>query len=370
MSALLKPPRGLRLRARRESFAQGAVYSAEHKESGTPRLVLSRASAPADDRDEVWLHMARASKDLEHENVCRIFDIEIRSDRIDLIAEHLEGLSVRALVDGLRGVRRRLVARHALYLCSRVLSAVQAVADIYPAASGWALRPDDFFIRRDGVVKMLPPMQRWNEFILADTREVYAAPEQILGQPGDQRSLVFAVGLVLAEIVSGRPLVRRESAFCSMTAIVEGDLNLGRCERAADGELWPLLRRATERDPEKRWQSIDEMVCELNKICEQLKPATEADMVRYVEVFERIRHERRVGPSAAPKPADEGPPAVESTAIITKQGLSRLLDEAQGMESTGVMSRARVDGLLAQSCVQAGAADGDVSKSAGESFAK
>src|SRR5262249_40369314 len=80
----------------------------------------------------------------------------------------------------------------------------------------------------------------------------YMAPEQVRGEPLDRRADVFALGVILFELATGKRLFRRDSDFHTFRAITEEPLPEIVCPSP---ELSAVIGRALERDRERRFAS-------------------------------------------------------------------------------------------------------------------
>jgi serine/threonine-protein kinase len=95
----------------------------------------------------------------------------------------------------------------------------------------------------------------------------YMSPEQARGEPIDQRTDVFALGVVLWEILSGQRLFRRQANYLTLAAVVEDEApalaSLGVDLGAATPALDRLLGRALAKRREDRHAQIAELAAEL-----------------------------------------------------------------------------------------------------------
>ncbi len=118
----------------------------------------------------------------------------------------------------------------------------------------------------------------------------YMSPEQTLGKPGTQSSDIWAVGVVLAEMLTGRNPFDRETISAVVLAI------LNEAPRQLDSvpsELQGIVYRALSKNPEKRYKHCSEMLADLERVRAELPanatagvsstPArTRSDISRYV----------------------------------------------------------------------------------------
>jgi serine/threonine-protein kinase len=94
----------------------------------------------------------------------------------------------------------------------------------------------------------------------------YMSPEQARGEPIDGRSDVFSIGVVTWELLARRPLFMRAAPYLTLAAVVEAPVP--ELDDVGDPSLAPLaavLRRALERDLERRWPSCEQMAAALDQ---------------------------------------------------------------------------------------------------------
>jgi Tol biopolymer transport system component/predicted Ser/Thr protein kinase len=97
----------------------------------------------------------------------------------------------------------------------------------------------------------------------------YMSPEQIQGQETDARSDIFSFGLVLYEMLTGRCAFRAENPASLIAAILkEKPQALEQIVPQAPRALCRLISRAIEKDPERRWQNVRDMMLEMQSILE------------------------------------------------------------------------------------------------------
>jgi tetratricopeptide (TPR) repeat protein len=98
---------------------------------------------------------------------------------------------------------------------------------------------------------------------------LYMAPEQIAGEEADERSDVYAAGLILYEMLAGeRPFKERDSAhlFLSRPAAEAPSLRASHPELGIPDELERLLLRALQRERERRFQTAEDLLTALDEV--------------------------------------------------------------------------------------------------------
>ena len=94
----------------------------------------------------------------------------------------------------------------------------------------------------------------------------YMSPEQVTGRPVDRRSDVYALGIVLYEVVTARRLFKGENDFLTMSSIVQGDIPLPSVYRPdLPRILEDIVMKALSPSAKDRFQSAEELRTELEK---------------------------------------------------------------------------------------------------------
>ena len=101
----------------------------------------------------------------------------------------------------------------------------------------------------------------------------YMSPEQARGAPIDQRTDVFAMGVVFWELLSGQRLFRRQANYLTLAAVVEDEApalaSLGVDLGAATPALDRILGRALSKRRDDRHAGIDELAAEIAHVAER-----------------------------------------------------------------------------------------------------
>src|SRR5262247_1863899 len=247
----------------------GEVYRARDPRLGRDVAikVLPQTVAADPSRLRRFEQEARAIAALSHPNVLTIFDVAI-GEPAYLVTELLEGDTLRALLD--RGP----------LLWSRTSEIVLQLLNGLAAAHARGLvhrdlKPDNVFLTRDHVVKILDfglaklvvPVSE-DEVTRADVTIpgvllgtlAYIAPEQLRGHVADARSDLFAVGAILFELLTGARAFRGGSQAETLSAVLREQPELPhRSGAGTSRSLARIIDRCLAKDPDHRFQSARDL---------------------------------------------------------------------------------------------------------------
>lgn len=250
----------------------GEVYRGRDERIGRDVAIKVLPSAFTADEDRLrrFQQEARATGMLNHPNIVTIFDVGSDQGRPYIVAELLEGDTLRAHLSG-GALRQRIALNYAVQM-SDGLAAAHAKGIVHRD-----LKPENVFVTRDGRVKILDfgiarlrqpastsDLTAETTMMLKTERGVvlgtagYMAPEQLRGEPADQRSDIFALGVILHEMVTGRRPVDAVSSADTLADIPGQELSVPPPSLVSAG-LLRVIRRCIARDPEQRFQSAGDL---------------------------------------------------------------------------------------------------------------
>jgi serine/threonine protein kinase len=96
----------------------------------------------------------------------------------------------------------------------------------------------------------------------------YMSPEQARGKTVDKRADIWALGVVLHEMLTGRPLFAGETVSDVLAAVLTREIDLARLPAATPADLRTLLRRCLERDPRNRLHDVADARIALDELLE------------------------------------------------------------------------------------------------------
>ena len=246
----------------------GVVYAARDERLHRTVALKTMVAVTQDEtaRRRFWRE-ARAAASVNHPNICQIYEIGEDQGELFIAMELLEGQPLseplkagampvaEAASIGL-GMLAALSALHARGIVHRDLKP----SNVFLTPHGVKLL--DFGLARptdDQVMVTAPELTRAGT-IVGTPR--YMAPEQVLGEPLDTRTDLFAAGAILFEMLAGRP------AFAGRTVVEIAHATIYEQPPALSGgsavaAVDRVLRRALAKKPNERYESADQMAEEL-----------------------------------------------------------------------------------------------------------
>jgi serine/threonine protein kinase/tetratricopeptide (TPR) repeat protein len=277
----------------------GEVYLAQDTELDrkVALKILPAELAASHDRMRRFVQEAKAAAALNHPNVAHVYEIG-EHDGLNFIAmEYVEGKTLREKIHYERTELRKLIK----YLQQVAVGLAKAHA---AGIVHRDLKPDNIMITRDGYAKILdfglaklvePAATAFGSETASDVATValedhsipgklmgtvgYMSPEQAQGKADiDHRSDIFSFGCMLFEAVTGRRPFQGDSKVQSLYRIVyEPAPPLKDFNPAATPELQRIVRRCLAKDPDERYQSIQDVAIELKELRRDLSGDTQFD---------------------------------------------------------------------------------------------
>ena len=268
-----------RIVARFSGSGMTDVYLGQKKSAlGFVRLVvikhIPRGSPQYDLKRQMLFDEARALAYLDHPNLVTLLDAEEDNGGVYLCLEFVDGTDLRTVNGSLRARGEALPFELAGFIAVEPLRGLHH-AHTAERPDGSALRivhrdvnPANILVSRTGhikltdfgVVHMKDRVQSPTEPGLVKGKFAYLAPEYIQGRPVDARMDTYSVGVVLFELLTGRPLFTGESAHEIMRKIVAHEIRLDRLEREGVPEALRLIvERALAKEPAHRFSTGEDM---------------------------------------------------------------------------------------------------------------
>jgi len=225
----------------------------------------------------MFLDEARLSANLSHSNCVQVFDIGMGDNTYFIVMEYVDGADLKALIEAQRKQNRPFPVQEASLICLKICEGLE-YAHNCKDSKGRDLHivhrdmsPPNVLITRHGEVKIVDfglakansQLERSEPGIIKG-KFGYLSPEAAHGQSVDLRTDVFAVGIILWEMLAGRRLFLGESDLETVRQVQAANIPpISQFNPYCDAEVEAVLARALARDPDKRYQAARDLGREL-----------------------------------------------------------------------------------------------------------
>ncbi len=222
----------------------------------------------------MFLQEARWVARLNHPNIVQIYELGEADGTSFIAMEHVSGVSFRDLVARAVGEGHQVPLGVVVALMAQACAGAHAaheLTDPQGKALGLVHRdisPHNLMVTAGGHVKLLDfGIAKATELGVDTTRTGalrgkvhYMSPEQVLQERLDRRSDVFALGIVVWELLTLRRLFKRENELATMQAITGGEAaRPGRVREGIPPALSAAVMKALQVDPAQRHATADEL---------------------------------------------------------------------------------------------------------------
>ncbi|HTL45400.1 MAG TPA: protein kinase [Vicinamibacterales bacterium] len=247
------------------------------------RRTLAIKVLAVDDEDlrERFGREARSAAALSHTNIVTIFDVGEDAGHPFLAMEYLDGETMAEMVRRKAPVALQRRLQLLLELCAG-LGYAHRLGIIHRD-----IKPANLMITGNGTLKILDfGLARLTHDHASGLTQSgallgtphYMSPEQIEGRPVDHRSDIFSVGLVLHELLTYKKAFSGEGMHVVLHKIThERPQPLREVDPTLDPALERIVDKATERDPDRRYQSLEMMAADTTAFLKALAGRPDAD---------------------------------------------------------------------------------------------
>jgi serine/threonine protein kinase/Flp pilus assembly protein TadD len=218
----------------------------------------------------------KLARRISHRHVCRMFDLSEEAGTSFITMELVSGEDLKSFI---RRVGQLPVGK-AISIASQVAEGLAEAHRLNVVHRD--LKPQNIMIDRDGnarimdfgVARSLKSQGITGAGIMIGTPE-YMSPEQVEGQEADPRADIYALGVILFEMLTGRvPFAGDTPLSIAMKQKSEVPPDPIALNPQISEELGRLILRCLEKDREKRYARVEEVLSELKKIETGVTPAS------------------------------------------------------------------------------------------------
>jgi len=235
-------------------------------------LARSGAFTSDEDRTDRFLREARLASALSHPNIAQIFEIGTAGDVRFIAMEYVEGETLSSRV-----VERPIPHADVIDIAVQLFDALEEAhgkgivhrdlkcANIMLTPRGRVKVLDFGLAKRIDAepAALAPTYANTAEGVIVGTIQ-YMSPEQALGLKVDTRSDIFSAGVVLYELLTGRPPFSGRAAAETLYSIVHTEPDsISRLNPTVPPELERIVNKALAKEPERRYQHARDVLVDL-----------------------------------------------------------------------------------------------------------
>jgi len=223
---------------------------------------------------QMFLDEARVSMGLQHANIVGVFDIGMAETAYFIVMEFVDGANLKTLIESLRRQGVRMPLPQVLYIMMEVCKGLQYAHDAVDPENGRELgivhrdiSPPNILISKRGEVKLVDfgLAKATSQLETTDPGVVkgkfsYLSPEAANGKDVDRRADIFAVGILMYELLTGKRLFFGETDYQTVELVRQAKVPPIAAQNAEVApELEQIMRRALARDQDERYASAADL---------------------------------------------------------------------------------------------------------------
>ena len=274
---------------------------------------------------EMFLNEARLASQLDHPNIVSIFDLGEANGNYFIAMEFIDGPNLRSVAKRATELGEHLPLAEVIKIVSQAAAGLQYAHDLTDK-DGHSLglvhrdiSPDNVMVHRNGTAKVVDFGIAKAANSAGNTRTgtlkgkvAYMPPEQLRGEALDRRVDVFALGVVLYELLAGKRPWEADNEVALIGQIMTSEPQpLSELRPDAPPELVGIVHKALAKNRDERYQDCNELIADLEALLVQLgQSITSARVADFVRAY--------------------GPPREEVPTDGTEAGMGAVQDETFG----------------------------------------
>lgn len=269
---------------------------------------------------------ARAVAALRHPNIVRVYDFDNEGDIYFIVMEFIDGPTLAAFLKRLFKQGRHLTPQEILGLFSPLCSAIH-----YAHEQGMVhrdIKPSNIILTRQhepiltdyGIARIAGATAYTIPGVVIGSAH-YMSPEQAEGLPGDHRSDIYSLGIVLFEALTGSvPFQGETPASVLMKQVSSPPPPALSLNPDLPPAIEAVISKALAKDPNERYQQGSDLALALQEVFGQAAKEPSAALAEETAVEEpTVRVTRQVTP---PPPSVQEPTRVVEPTVVTEPGLT------------------------------------------------
>jgi serine/threonine-protein kinase len=226
----------------------------------------------------MFLDEARLSAQLSHSNCVQVFDIGVGDNAYFIVMEYVDGANLKAVAETMKKTNTQFPLPAAVYLAIEICKGLAYAHEMKDPNTGEAMNivhrdmsPPNVLLTKYGEVKIVDfglakansQLERSEPGIIKG-KFSYLSPEAAMGQEVDGRTDIFAVGIILWELLAGQRLFLGETDFQTVKKVQQAQIpSLIALNPKVTPELEKIILKSLAREPAQRYTSARDFARDL-----------------------------------------------------------------------------------------------------------
>ncbi len=221
----------------------------------------------------MFLDEARLSAQLSHSNCVQVFDIGVGDNAYFIVMEYVDGSDLKAVIDYLKSNGRTFPVEAAVLIAVKICEGLTYAHELKGEGNKDLhivhrdMSPPNVLITKHGEVKIVDfglakasSQLEKSEPGIIKGKFSYLSPEAALGGDVDHRTDIFAVGIILWELLAGKRLFLGDTDFATVKMVQQVNIPSLKAMRSdVNDDLERILHRALAKDLNTRYASARDL---------------------------------------------------------------------------------------------------------------
>jgi serine/threonine-protein kinase len=227
----------------------------------------------------MFLDEARLSAHLSHSNCVQVFDIGVGDNAYFIVMEYVDGADLKAVLETLKKQGRELSIEEAVFIAIKICEGLCYAHELTDndgrpfAVVHRDVSPPNVLMTRHGEIKIVDfglakasSQLEKSEPGIIKGKFSYLSPEAALGKDVDHKTDIFAVGIILWEMLAAKRLFLGDTDFATVKLVQQAMIpSLSKANPRIPVDLERIVNKALARDPAQRFQTAREVAISLNE---------------------------------------------------------------------------------------------------------
>ncbi|MCC6138765.1 MAG: serine/threonine protein kinase [Bdellovibrionaceae bacterium] len=250
------------------------------------KRILAQHSS-SEDFIRMFKDEAKIAVNLNHGNVVSIYDFGVENNQLFLVMEYMEGKNLRQILNRLKQVNKRFSISHIAYVTKMIAAGLDHAHRLIDATTGQTLNiihrdmsPQNVMVSFEGEVKIIDfgiakstTQEESTRVGTLKGKFGYMSPEQVDGMEVDARTDIFAMGIMVWEMLSEQRLFLTNNEMTTLRKIRDCKIpSLREIDPNIPVELDKIVNKALARNKTQRYQTAAELQKDLQSFLNRYNP--------------------------------------------------------------------------------------------------